>query len=74
MPKILIGILIFGLLTGNSNIIKVSSKNYEQVKIICKLIKELLKKKYSDYKSYLKIINLKTRNDEYIKKRCCIVS
>ena len=28
--------LIFGLLTGNSNIIKVSSKNHEQVKIICK--------------------------------------
>jgi hypothetical protein len=55
--------LIFGLLTGNSNIIKVSSKNYEQVKIICKLIKELLKKKYSDYKSYLKIIQYDNKNE-----------
>jgi len=36
--------LIFGLLSGNSNIIKVPSKNFEQVEIICDAIKKVLKK------------------------------
>lgn len=55
--------LIFGLLTGNSNIIKISSKNYEQTKIICDLINELLKKKYNDYINYLKIIQYDNNNE-----------
>ena len=38
--------LIFGLITGNSNIVKVPSKNFEQVTIICSAINKLLKKKY----------------------------
>ena len=33
--------LIFGLLTGNSNIIKVTSKNFEQVSIICKTLRKI---------------------------------
>ena len=37
--------LIFGLLTGNSNVIKVPSKKFEQVSIICSLINKILKKK-----------------------------
>jgi len=59
--------LIFGLLTGNSNIIKVSSKNYEQVKIICELINELLKKKYKSLNNFLKIIQY-DNNEEVITK------
>ena len=37
--------LIFGLLTGNSNIVKVPSQKFEQVLIICKSINKILKKK-----------------------------
>ena len=37
--------LIFGLLSGNSNIVKVPSKNFEQIDIICSSIKKNLKKK-----------------------------
>ena len=37
--------LCFGLLNGNSNIIKVPSKKFAQIKIICDSIKEIIKKK-----------------------------
>ena len=37
--------LIFGLLTGNSNIIKVPSQKFEQIEIICSCINKILKKK-----------------------------
>ena len=36
--------LIFGLITGNSNIVKVPSKKFEEIDIICKSIKKTLKK------------------------------
>ena len=35
--------LIFGLITGNSNIVKVPSKKFEEIDIICKSIKKTLK-------------------------------
>ena len=38
--------LIFGLLSGNSNIIKVPSKDFNQIKIICAIISKVLKKTY----------------------------
>ena len=37
--------LIFGLLGGNSNIIKVPSNDFQEIKIICKSINTVLKKK-----------------------------
>ena len=37
--------LIFGLITGNSNIVKVPSQKFKQVEIICNCIKKILKKK-----------------------------
>ena len=37
--------LIFGLLSGNSNFIKVPSKNYDQINIVCKILNKLLSKK-----------------------------
>ena len=37
--------LIFGLLTGNSNVVKVTSKKFEQVSIICKILRKLLGEK-----------------------------
>ena len=36
--------LIFGLITGNSNIVKVPSKNFEQITIVCEILNKLLKK------------------------------
>ena len=59
--------LIFGLLTGNSNIVKVPSKNFEQVKIVCSLIKKILKKKNSFLKNKITIIQYKN-NNEFTKK------
>ena len=37
--------LLFGLLTGNSNIIKIPSKKFKQIDIICGCIRKILKKK-----------------------------
>ena len=48
--------LIFGLLAGNSNIIKVTSKNFEQVTIICKILKKILREeKYKKLKDFIHI-------------------
>ena len=43
IPTNFIYSLIFGLLSGNSNIVKVPSKNFQQIKIICNIIKSYLK-------------------------------
>ena len=47
--------LVFGLITGNSNVVKVPSKNFYQVEIICKSINKVLKK-YKELKEMIKII------------------
>ncbi len=60
--------LIFGLLTGNSNIVKVPSKNFPQIDIICAVLKKVLKfKKYSIIKKMITIIKY-SKNDEFSKK------
>jgi hypothetical protein len=60
--------LIFGLLTGNSNIVKIPTQNFDQVNIICNVIKKLIaKKKYSDLKKRITVVRYKD-NDEYTKK------
>ena len=60
--------LIFGLLTGNSNIVKVPSKNFPQIDIICAVLKKVLKfKKYSIIKKMITIIRY-SKNDEFSKK------
>tara|TARA_B110001452_G_scaffold253508_1_gene244298 strand:- start:15204 stop:16385 length:1182 start_codon:yes stop_codon:yes gene_type:complete len=49
--------LLFGLLTGNSNIIKVPSKKFEQIDIICDSIKKAIKKKkYAQLKDNITIV------------------
>ena len=58
--------LIFGLLTGNSNIVKVPSKNFKQIDFICKKINELLKKKYKSLNKKICIVRYKD-NDELTK-------
>ena len=59
--------LIFGLITGNSNIVKVPSKEFDQVKIICNLIKKILSKKKNFLKKKITIIQYK-ENNEFTKK------
>ena len=60
--------LIFGILTGNSNIIKVPSKKFSQVDIICNCLKSILKKK--KFKSLINSITVVryNNNDEFTKK------
>ena len=42
--------LIFGLITGNSNVVKVPTNNFEQINMVCKIFKKLLKKKILFFK------------------------
>ncbi len=57
--------LIFGLLSGNSNIIKVPSREFNQIKIICAIISKVLKKN-SFVKDKITIVKYKD-NDEFTK-------
>ena len=60
--------LIFGLITGNSNIVKVPSKKFEEIKIICKSLNNVLKKrKYNEIKNMITIIRY-IDNDQATKK------
>ena len=59
--------LFFGLLTGNSNIVKVPSKKFEQIEIICAEIQKLIKKKYKKIKNKITVVRY-NNNDEYTKK------
>lgn len=51
--------LIFGLLSGNSNVVKVPSKNFIQIKLVCNLIKKILKKNNKFLKKKITIIRYK---------------
>ena len=55
--------LIFGLITGNSNIVKVPSKNFEQVTIICRVINKLLKKRFRKLSKMISIVRYSNYED-----------
>ncbi len=57
--------MAFGLLSGNSNLVKVPSKNFEQIKIICTLMKKILKNK--KIKNKISIIKYED-NPDFTKK------
>lgn len=60
--------LIFGLITGNSNIVKVPSKEFEEINIICKCINSVLRlKKHKKAKDMISIIRY-SDNDDLTKK------
>tara|TARA_B100000780_G_scaffold80904_1_gene55152 strand:+ start:321 stop:1511 length:1191 start_codon:yes stop_codon:yes gene_type:complete len=64
--------LIFGLLTGNSNIVKVPSQEFKQVEVICNCINRILKKKYKIIRDMLSIVRY-SEDDNYTKeisKKC----
>ena len=54
---------MFGLLSGNSNIVKVPSNNFDQIRIICDQINQLLNlKKFKSLKKIISIIRYKKDN------------
>ena len=60
--------LIFGLITGNSNIVKVPSKKFEQVSIVCECLKKILKrKKFSNIRKMISIVRY-SNNDKFTEK------
>ena len=49
--------LIFGLINGNSNVVKVPTKKFDEIKIICKSINSILdKKKYLQIKNMITVV------------------
>lgn len=60
--------LIFGLITGNSNVVKVPSKEFEEIKVICKCLNYILNlKKYKKVKEMISIVKYSNK-DEITKK------
>ena len=60
--------LIFGLLTGNRNIVKVPSKNFVQITIVCNEINKLLKKrKFTKIQKMITVVKY-NNNSEFTKK------
>ena len=65
--------LFFGLITGNTNIVKVPSKNYFQIEYLCKIIKNLLKiKKFQSLSPMINI--LKYNNNDKITEEISNIS
>ena len=62
--------LIFGLLSGNANLVKVPSKNFEQIDIICKILKKLLSKNVS-LKNKISVVKYKN-NENFTRKMSSI--
>ena len=63
--------LIFGLLTGNSNLVRVPSKNFDQIKIICLCFNKILKKKKFSVLKKVTIIRYKKDDPEFTKNFHC---
>ena len=57
--------LMFGLLSGNSNIVRVPSKDFPQIKLISNEIKKTLKK-FPKLKDFIKIIRY-SKNEDFTK-------
>ena len=58
--------LIFGLLSGNANLVKVPSKNFEQIDIICKILNKLLSKNVT-LKNKIAVVKYKN-NENFTRK------
>ncbi len=58
--------LIFGLLSGNSNVVKVPTRKFKQIEIICKILKKLILK-FSFLKGRITIVRYQN-NDEFTSK------
>ncbi len=64
--------LFFGLITGNTNVIRLSKKNYDQTKILINIINKLLqRKKFGELRK--KIILIRYDKSEEITKYLCSI-
>lgn len=57
--------MVFGLLSGNNNIVRLPSKNFLQVNLICDILKKLSKKKIYK-KSFNRLLLIKYENSDLI--------
>tara|TARA_B100000795_G_scaffold173823_2_gene131153 strand:- start:2721 stop:3917 length:1197 start_codon:yes stop_codon:yes gene_type:complete len=61
--------LIFGLITGNSNIVKVPSKKFDEITLICKSINQVLSgRKHNIVKKMIVVIRYDGKKDSLTKK------
>ena len=61
--------LIFGLITGNSNIVKVPSKKFDEITLICKSINQVLSsRKHNIVKKMIAVIRYDGKKDSLTKK------
>ena len=57
--------MVFGLLSGNNNIVRLPSKNFLQVKILCEILKKLsIKKVYK--RSFKRLLLIKYQNSDIL--------
>ena len=65
--------LVFGLLSGNTNVVKVPSQRFNQVSILCKIIKKILKnRKFSKIKKMITIVRYSDQDQftEHVSSQC----
>ena len=61
--------LIFGLISGNSNVVKIPSKKFTEIEIICKSINLILnKRKHAQIKDMITIVRYDSGNSSLTKK------
>lgn len=63
--------LVFGLLTGNSNVVKLPTQSFLEIDQICMIIEKVLRK-FNKLRKYITI--LKTENNENFSKKLSIMS
>lgn len=75
IPTNFIYSLIFGLLTGNKNIVKIPTIQFDQIKIIKKIFNNLLSlKKFKKLKNYIFLISYDSMNNLKITKKISYIS
>ena len=65
--------LIFGLLSGNTNIVKVPSQNFNQISIFCRVVKKILKsKKFDKIRKMITVVRYSDQDQftNYISSKC----
>ncbi len=63
--------LVFGLLTGNSNVVKLPSQSFVEIDQICMIIKKVLRK-FTKLKRYITIV--RTKNNENFSIKLSMIS
>lgn len=64
--------LVFGMLSGNANIVRTSSKKFPQVEIVCESIRKVLKEKYEELEKQLAIVTYEADKEitDYYSNTC----